>query len=365
MIVAYDLRYASDHFPGIGTHAFALLRALLEEPGDERYRVFWNPAEPASRFDLGEIQSHVRVDWVECRAPALAWDTARRTGEATRRSGGDVLLSPFSLMPERPGMPAVLTLHDVLPLAPESGTPFWRRFVFGHAMRAAERAAAVLTSSEFSRAEIARRTSIPAARVRVIRLGVPPPPVVEPLPPSGAPAAPFALTVGINKPHKNLAVLAAAWRSFAGEPPVRLVVVGPTDPRFPGWDKLGAGVSGITPLGRVSPPELEWLYRNSAFVLHPSRYEGFGLPVLEAASRGTPVVCSDIPALRELGEGVARFVPTNDVGSWARAVLELAQSREERARMSEAGKLLAASHDYSRCAAETLAILRAVAGRPR
>ena len=365
MIVTYDLRYATDHFPGIGTHAFALLNALLELPGDDRYRVLWNPAEPSSRFDLSALRAHPRVEWRECDVPSLGWDTPRRTGAALRESGGDVLFSPFSLMPDSPGMPAVLTLHDVLPLAPESRTPWWRRFVFAQAMRSAARASAVLTSSEFSRGEIARRTAIPAERVRVVRLGVLPPPAVEPLQPPGLPAGPFALTVGINKPHKNLAVLAQAWRSFAGRPPLALVAVGPTDPRFPGWEQLAAGAEGIVPLGRVTQPVLEWLYRSATLVLHPSRYEGFGLPVLEAASRGAPVVCSDVPALRELGEGAARFVAPGDPAAWAAAVSELAADAPARARMREAGLQLAAAHDYARCASETLAILREAARRQR
>jgi alpha-1,3-rhamnosyl/mannosyltransferase len=363
LIVAYDLRYATDHFPGIGTHAFALLNALLERPGDERYRVLWNPAEPSSRFDLAALRAHPRVEWRECDAPSLGWDTPRRTGAALRAAGGDVLFSPFSLMPDSPGMPAVLTLHDVLPLAPESRTPWWRRIVFAQAMRSTARASVVLTSSEFSRGEIARRTAIPAARVRVVRLGVLPPPAVELVPPPGCPAGPFALTVGINKPHKNLAVLAQAWRSFAGGPPLALVAVGPTDPRFPGWEQLAAGARGVVPLGRVTQPALEWLYRNATLVLHPSRYEGFGLPVLEAASRGAPVVCADVPALRELGEGAVRFAPPGDAAAWATAVSELAADAPARSRMREAGLKLAAAHDYARCAAETLAILREVGRR--
>lgn len=361
MIVVYDLRYAADHFPGIGTHAFALLRALLDAPGAERYRVLWNPGEPATRLEPTSLRDHPRVEWLECDAPALGWSTARRTGEVVRRAGGDVLFSPFSLMPDEPGMPVVLTLHDVLPLAPESRTPFWRRFVFERAMRAANRAAVVLTSSEFSRGEIARRTRVAPARVRVVRLGVLPPGPLAATAPRGCPAGPFALTVGINKPHKNLAVLADAWRTFGSTPPLALVAVGPSDSRFPTWEALATGTTGVHALGRVAQPELEWLYQHAAVVLHPSRYEGFGLPVLEAASRGVPVVCADVPALRELGEGGARFVSPVDPEAWATAVRELAADTAERERMRAAGLRLAAAHEYAACAAQVLAILREVA----
>lgn len=360
--ILYDLRYAADHFPGIGTHAFALLEALLEQPGDERFRVLWNPAEPCRRFDTARLGAHRRVQWVECDAPSLGPATARKTGAWARRTGGDVLFSPFSLMPERPGMPVVLTLHDVLPLSPESRTPWWRRAVFAFAMRAAAQADVVLTSSEFSRGEIARRTRIPRERVRVVRLGVLPEAQASRRP-AALPEGAFALTVGINKPHKNLTVLAEAWRGFGAEPPLRLVAVGPTDERFPAWPELARGVSGVHALGPVPQPELEWLYHHATVVLHPSRYEGFGLPVLEAAARGAPIVAADVPALRELADGVAEFVPPDDPAAWGQAVRRLAADLERRQRMAASGRTLAAAHGYARVAAEVLVVLRELARR--
>jgi alpha-1,3-rhamnosyl/mannosyltransferase len=365
VIVAYDLRYATDHFPGIGTHAWELLRALLEAPGDERYRVIWNPALPSSRWDVAPLRSHPRVDWAECDVPPLHWSTARRTGALLRRSGADVYFSPFSLCPEGGGPPAVITLHDVLLLTPEGGAGWWRRFAFSYALRGAARAAAILTSSEFSRDEIARYTAIPASRVHVVRLGVTGPSQLEPHRPAASPAGPFALTVGVNRPHKNHAVLAAAWRELGEPSPMTLVAVGPADPRFPGWETLARTAPAILPLGRVPQAELEWLYRNATLVLHPSRYEGFGFPLLEAASRGVPVVCADIPSLRELGEGVARFLPADQPSAWAACVRELAGDTAGRERMREAGLRLASAHDYARCAGQTLEILRSAAGEAR
>lgn len=187
------------------------------------------------------------------------------------------------------------------------------------------------------------------------------PPQGEPRRPAAAPAGPYALSVGANRPHKNHALLAAAWREFGAAPPMMLVAAGPTDPRFPGWDTLARSAAGILPLGRVPQAELEWLYRNATLVLHPSRYEGFGFPLLEAASRGVPVLCSDIPALRELGGGVARFLSADDAPAWAAAVSELAVDTALRARMREAGLRLALAHDYAACAGRTLDVLRRVA----
>src|SRR5205814_6378291 len=65
MQIAFDLRYAADHFAGIGRHAFCLFEALLELPGPERYTALWNPALAITRFDLEPVRRHPRVTWVE------------------------------------------------------------------------------------------------------------------------------------------------------------------------------------------------------------------------------------------------------------------------------------------------------------
>ena len=123
-------------------------------------------------------------------------------------------------------------------------------------------------------------------------------------------------------------------------------------------------VPGIQALGSVTPAELEWLYANATLVLIPSRYEGFGLPLLEAAARGAAVIASDLPALREIGEGVARFVPPSDPAAWASTVKELSVESAERARMGAAGRLRAREFDYDRCAGRVEAVVRAVARLP-
>jgi glycosyltransferase involved in cell wall biosynthesis len=119
----------------------------------------------------------------------------------------------------------------------------------------------------------------------------------------------------------------------------------------------------VTALGAVAPEELEWLYAHASIVLVPSRYEGFGLPLLEAAQRGVAVLASDIPALRETGEGVARFVPVGDVDAWERAVRELAADEGERRRMGARGRQRASEYDYDTCAAHVETILERAARR--
>jgi glycosyltransferase involved in cell wall biosynthesis len=232
---------------------------------------------------------------------------------------------------------------------------------FALALRHARGAARVLTSSRFSRDELIRRAGFPAERLHVVPLGVPPRwPAVER--PAGVPERGFALVVGGNRPHKGLDTLARAWKQLGEARPLDLVSAGAVDPRFASLEDLARreGAAGTHVLGAVSPAALEWLYAHATLLVFPSRYEGFGLPLIEAAARGTPVIASDIPALRELGGDAVRFVPAEDGEAWAHAVTRLAADAPERERLRRAGLERAARYDYADVAREVHGVLAGV-----
>jgi alpha-1,3-rhamnosyl/mannosyltransferase len=345
--LAFDLRYASDHFPGIGVYAQALATALLEREAFASVTLLWDPGASNTRFDLEPLRRHPRARWHELDVPAMSLNTARETGRALSRLDVDAYLSPFWLRPEATDVPCMLTVHDVLPLAMPSLMSWPRRCAFTWAMRRASGAAAVLTVSRFSRDEILRLTPIGPERLHVLNSGVWAP-AVTPRRPAGVPERAFALTVASNRPHKGLGMLAEVWRSFAGNAPLEWVAAGA---RVAGRHSLAPRVQdvpGVSALGHVTQAELEWLYQNATLVLVPSSYEGFGLPLLEGAARGVAVVAADIPALRETGDGVGRFEPAGDATAWARAIRELAADELARRRMGERGRVRAAEYDFSR-----------------
>ena len=109
------------------------------------------------------------------------------------------------------------------------------------------------------------------------------------------------------------------------------------------------------------------VYRQSAVLLLPSEREGFGLPVLEALACGTPVIASDIGALREVGGSAATYCPPDDVEAWATAVLAALAERsadpDAWVRRQQTGVARAASFSWSRYAAELVPLYRALAGR--
>ncbi len=359
MIVAYDLRYACDHFAGIGKHAHALLEALLDLPGDDRYLVLWDPRQRNTRFDFTALRAHPRVEWVE-----RPWHPIRplgmlQTGLWLRQRRPDVYLSPFGLRPLFSGVREVLTLHDVSALRMAHIPSFVSRVLYRLSLLDAVRATRILTDSTFSRDEIVELLPVRADRVRPVLLGVPTAPTgapVVPQRPAGLVAERFALVVADNRPRKNLAVLARAWADDA--PELTLAAVGPRDPRFPSLEEAAGGSDRVVSLGWVTPAELAWLYAHAELVLLPSRYEGFGFPLLEAMTAGVPAVVSDIPVFHEVGGEAARYVPVDDPAAWRAAVRTLAADPAARAALRQAGLARAATFTYRRTAEETLAVLR-------
>lgn len=360
MRIAFDLRYAADHFTGIGTHAWCLFQALLEQPGDERYVVLWNPRLAHRRYDVRALARHPRVEWTEHRidpmSPAGNW----ATGAWLRRVRPDLYLSPFYLVPFRAPCPCVVTLHDVWPLRLPHGLSWAKRALFRASLARLSRARLVLTSSAFSRDEIVGLLGLDPARVQAVLLGAPPAPGRPGARPAGAPDGPFALVVGDNRPRKNLALLARVWaaRACAG---TTLVSAGPLDPRYPSLAELArrTGAPQVVSLGWVGDDELEWLYAHAALLLFPSRYEGFGLPMVEAFARGVPVIGADTPTLAEVAGGAALLLDPDDDEAWTRGVGRLLGDAGERDRRIDAGRARAAALTYRATAERTLALLRA------
>jgi alpha-1,3-rhamnosyl/mannosyltransferase len=115
-------------------------------------------------------------------------------------------------------------------------------------------------------------------------------------------------------------------------------------------------------LGRVPEAQLRALYAGADLFCLPSLHEGFGLTVLEAMVQGTAVVCSDLPALREVAGEAAQFVGPHDAHAWATTVGELLGDPGRRARLGAAGAARAKLFTWERCVQETRAVYAEVLG---
>ena len=244
--------------------------------------------------------------------------------------GADVLHCPTYRGPVRSGVPLVVTVHDLAVFRrPEAFPPWTRnysRLVVPRVVRTARIVAAV---SEFTASELETVLRVPRERIRVV-----PNAAEEAFTESGPREhGDYVLAVGTLEPRKNLARAIEAAQRLG----VELRVAGAR-----GWGGVEAAGRGVSWVGFATDDDLARLYRGALCVVYPSLYEGFGIPILEAMSCGTPVVTSRGGATEEVAGGAAVLVDAEDVSSIA-AGIEQAISR--RAELRAAG--LRRSRDYS------------------
>lgn len=177
---------------------------------------------------------------------------------------------------------------------------------------------------------------------------------------------PFFLYLGQWKTYKNVLLLIQAFAEVVrGRPGVQLVIGG-HDSRHPEIPAAAASLpAGAVVLpGHLPEDAIADLYRSSAAVVVPSRAEGFGLPVLEGMACGVPVICSDLPVLREIADGVATFCDPSSATSFATAMSAVLDS-DDRDRIQH-GIARAGTYQWKTAAEHTVTIYeRVLAGRPR
>jgi glycosyltransferase involved in cell wall biosynthesis len=282
----------------------------------------------------------------------------------------DVVHAPSVAVPPRGSAPLVVTVHDAAPLLfPETYTRLGRRFHELGFAAANARADAIVTPTAAAADEVAAYTAIARDRIRPIHHGVDHTLATE----AQVEAvrlvfdleAPYVLWVGTLEPRKNVGVLVDAFARAAAEAdlPHDLVLAGPQ-----GWlSESDAIARHAAALGRrvrftgpLSADELRALYRGADVFALPSRHEGFGLPALEAMAQGTAVVCSDLPVLREVTGGQARFVGSGDGDGWADVLVTLLGDDAARTALGEAGRLHSLGFTWARSCAEHVAVYASV-----
>jgi glycosyltransferase involved in cell wall biosynthesis len=266
---------------------------------------------------------------------------ARTLPRLLRRRGPD--LAHFQhVIPLRCPCPAVVTVHD-LSFERAPALLGWKdRLVFKTFMpRAAREAAHLIAVSERTKADLVELYRVAPERITVAHHGIDPA-----FTPGGSPDS-YALFVGSIQARKD-PLAAADAASAAG---LRFVVAGPTRDRALAQEleRRGAELRGY-----LAKPELADLYRGAVCLVLPSRYEGFGLPVLEAMACGTPVVAAREPALREVGGDAALYA---DRAGLADA---LRQAVREHDRLAAAGLERVKAFSWRETARRTLGVYESV-----
>jgi len=276
---------------------------------------------------------------------------------AARRVAHDVFHAPAYTAPLWGVRRLVVTIHDVsYARRPEwypHGNDFVRRAFYRSCARRADR---ILTDSLFSRDEIVAAYAIDPARIDVVSLGA----GAEFSHDSTVAREPFVLHVGDLHPRRNLSMLLDAVLDLRRYDPacarVRLVLAGADRGLLADLRRrASAAPDALDYVGRPDDEALVGWYRRAAVFAYPSRYEGFGLPLLEAMACGTPIIAAAAGSLPEIVGDAAPLLPSDDAGAWRDAIHALLTDSARGEDQSARGLQRAKTFTWARTARETLA----------
>lgn len=351
------------------------LAIALRDSGEAELMLFYglgwsseirnSPLPGAGRLKNAILRLVPRPYWLR-RLGIQQW----RFDRGVREHAFDVYHEP-AFLPFRFDGPIVITIHDLSLLRyPETHPAERVRNFRRYLPDAIERAARIIVDSEFVGREVIDMFGVDPARLRAIHLGV----SAEYRPRRAEETAAclakyrlkrseYILAVGTLEPRKNLnqAVETHARLPASARKRAPLVIAGGK-----GWiareleGKLSAtGQPGdVRWLGYVPTEDLALLYAGARFLVYPSIYEGFGLPVLEAMASGIPVITSNQASLPEVAGNAGMLLDPRDGEALREAMLRLIEDEMEVQRRVELGRAQAARFTWRACAEKTVAVYR-------
>ncbi len=255
---------------------------------------------------------------------------------------------------------SVLSVHDLLLLSdPEGWEPAWyfvRRFL--SALRRADRIAAL---SKSTADDLVKRFPGLGGKIEVVAPACDVECEPKALDGTGPqpPTARYVVMLGAHKRRKNLELAVAAASRVNSAKRLKLVVTGAVHRSYA--DLIRANAPAVELRGAISKAEISALLAGATALLFPSRYEGFGLPIIEAMAVGCPVLALDTPISREVAGCAARFLP-DEPGAWADAIEGLMESEAEREEMGQAGRENVVRFSWEKAAQQYAELFEDLAG---
>lgn len=361
MRIAIDARKIDDY--GIGTYIRGLIEAASRQLPDWHFTLIG----PSSADGL---ERRTNVSLIACTGRGYGPADIVSLSAAARTAGADVFHCPHYVTPIGLDIPLVVTIHDCIhlrfpeynpkPLAvlPRALSTRYARMLLRRVPRVAERIIAVTETTRGDIIDLLAGGDVP---VDVVHNGVSR--FWSPANTAQSPAeGQQILWVGNPKPHKGLDLLLEAFaRLAARDGALRLTLVGSETLARQAIDHPYH--ERIEVPGRVTDDQLRALYRATDVFCMPSRYEGFGLPALEAMATGVPVVAAAAGAIPEVVGDAAMLVQSDDAEALERGLDRVLRSASIMADLSAAGRNRASRFTWERCAKRTCASYLAAAGR--
>lgn len=360
--IGFDAKRAVRNYTGLGNYSRLIVESLARRYPDNRYVMYAPDNRPNQRLlpilNLRNVELKLPETAIGKAFPSL-WRVSAITHDL-RRDKIDIfhgLSNELPLNIEKSGIPSVVTIHDVIfRHFPQCYKPIDRKiydFKFARAARAADR---VIAISECTRRDLVNSYGIPIEKIDVVYQGCDPSfarevteDETDSLRKKYGLDHPFIVTIGTVETRKNQLLAVKALRGLPDD--LSLVIVGRQTPYA---DEIRQYISGNSLSDRVkwidNAPfdELPVFYRAALFSTYTSRYEGFGLPVIESLSASTPVIIASGSCLEEAGGPATPAVNPDDVDDMIHQCRMMIDDSAHRSAVAAAG------HDYvSRFSQET------------
>ena len=389
MRIAIDARWIFPQISGIGNYTRQLIRQLIFIDKENDYLIIFNDKSLLTRTivetGIGEAPNF--------KAVCVSYGVFSPLSQIClpfflRRRKIDLFHSPNYMIPflgfpkKRAGhIRVITTIHDLIPLifpdhAPKSKKsrlfPLFKKIL----LEAGARSDAIITVSKASRGDIIKHLQIPKDKenkVRAIYNGV-----SDQFKPGNDSADKLHKTIGDPRkilyvgradPYKNLSTLIKAVdiASRSYESPVSLIIAGSPDPRYPEPEQLVEKLelqNLVEWTGYISDSKLVETYQTADILVHPSQYEGFGLQIIEAMACGTPVICSNCGALKEVAGDAAILVDPSDTSKFAEEIIRILSDSTLIKDMISKGLVRASEFRWQKTAQETLELYASMAQVP-